>query len=59
MKVAKALERMVLNGYVPADDAEAEMYTFEDQMQLALERVYSDPNTVCQEMEAFLARYAT
>jgi hypothetical protein len=59
MKVAKSLERMANDGYVPAQDAENQMYTFEDQMQMALDRVYSDPKAVRIEITNFLARYAT
>lgn len=50
---------MANDGYVPAQDAENQMYTFEDQMQMALDRVYSDPKAVRIEITNFLARYAT
>ena len=57
-RIAQALYEMAVAGEYPDSDAEGEMYTWDDQYELAVTGVYGARDEVDANLRTFLARYA-
>lgn len=57
-RISKALYMMALAQEFPDKDAEGHMWSFEDDLSLANQGAYGDPNKVKSELVAFLEKYA-
>jgi hypothetical protein len=56
-KISKALYDMVMDEYSPSSEADGQMWSFWDELDLAIEGSYGDPDSIKKEMLEFLYKY--
>lgn len=56
-RIARVLYRMAMAGELPDPDAERQMYTLDDQYELAIDAVYGVRQDVDADLRELLARY--
>ena len=56
-KIAKALFDMAMHDFIPKKEAASAMYSFWDDLDLAIDGIYGEPEQIKQELIDFLKRY--
>jgi hypothetical protein len=55
--IAKALYDMAMEGLIPSPEAEGAMWAFWDELDLAIDRIYGDPDNINNELIEFIKNY--